>query len=167
MIQDYEAFAVKIISLALKTACPPLCPSYAEQFCNIEAMRIQYNFINSSVYRNVYLPIILYAKYNNDTQSFTQLFHGKSYLWWLDNKTVKYQVSAVNNWELISAINKPVRWGIWTESIQPWSNYDYIGRFYVDKVSISGSAWSLITLAGCRKYWRVGLLRALQTPHPP
>ena len=71
MIQDYEAFAVKIISLAPKTACLPPRPSYAEQFCNIETMGIQYNFINSSVYRNVYLPIILYAKYNNDTQSYT------------------------------------------------------------------------------------------------
>ena len=59
---------------------PPCRPSYAEKICNIKAARTQYNFINSSVYRNVYLPIILYAKYNNDTQSFTQLFHGKSYL---------------------------------------------------------------------------------------
>ena len=53
---------------------PPFRPSYAEKICNIKAARTQYNFINSSVYRNVYLPIILYAKYNNDTQSYTVIF---------------------------------------------------------------------------------------------
>ena len=56
MIQDYEADAEQIIRLAPKTACLPLA-----------LVRTQYNFINS-VYRNVYLPIILYAKYNIDTQ---------------------------------------------------------------------------------------------------
>ena len=63
MIQDYKPCP--------EDSLPSSRPSYAEQFCNIEARRIQYNFINSCVYRNVYLPIILYAKYNNDTQSYT------------------------------------------------------------------------------------------------
>ena len=77
MIQDYEAFAVKIISLALKTACLLLSLHIMTRGYTWSGSRIQYNSYYC-MYRNVYLPIILYAKYNNDTQSYFQLFHGKS-----------------------------------------------------------------------------------------